>query len=179
MSKVGKQPVPVSDKVSFKEEDEYYVIEGPKGKLQVLKHPKIKAELKDGSIIVTRADDTKQAKAMHGTIRQLIFNAVKGVSEGFSKTLEVVGLGYKVEAKGNRKIVLNVGFSHPVEFEAPEGIEFKVDGNKIIVTGIDKQKVGQVAANIRRIREPDSYKGKGIRYEGEYVRLKPGKQATK
>ena len=179
MSKVGKKPVPLPDKVTFKEEENYYQFEGPKGILQVAKHPRIKVELKGREIVISRIDETKQAKAMHGTMRQLIANAVKGVSEGFTKTLEVVGLGYKVEGKSPKKVVLHVGYSHPVEVDAPDGIEFKVEGQKITVMGIDKQKVGQVAANIRNIRPPDAYKGKGVRYEGEIIRLKPGKQATK
>ncbi len=179
MSKIGKRPVELPQKVVFKDEGDVYVIEGPKGRLEVLKHEKVKAELTDGKIVVTRLDETKSAKAMHGTMRQLIANAVKGVSEGFVKTLEVMGIGYRVEQKGNDTIVLSVGYSKPVEFKAPEGIEFKVEGSRIEVRGIDKQKVGQVASDIREIRPPDPYKGKGIRYVGEILRLKPGKQAKK
>ena len=129
----------------------------------------------DGQLVVTRPSDTKQHKSLHGLTRTLLSNMVTGVSAGFTKSLEIQGVGYRVQKQGNN-LVLSVGFSHPVEFAPPPGIEFGVEGaNRVLVTGIDKERVGQVAANIRKIRPPEPYKGKGIRYQGEVVRRKAGK----
>lgn len=180
MSKVGRKPIEIPDGVTVKQEKNYLIVKGPKGELRVpLNESNLSLKISDKSIVVERKNDSKRAKSMHGTLRQLIYNAVTGVSKGFEKVLEVVGVGYKVNLKDKKTLELNVGYSNKTIFKTDKDIEFKVEGNKIIVYGIDKQIVGQVASNIRDIRPPDAYKGKGIRYAGEYIKLKPGKQAIK
>jgi large subunit ribosomal protein L6 len=150
-------------------------VKGPKGELSQRVDPDIKVDQQDGQLLVTRPTDQPRHRAMHGLYRSLVANMVTGVSEGFSKTLEMQGVGYRAAMAGNN-LVLNIGFSHPVEIPPPTNIEFEVDGtSKIIVKGISKEQVGQVAADIRKIRPPEPYKGKGIRYAGEYVRRKAGK----
>jgi large subunit ribosomal protein L6 len=150
-------------------------VKGPKGELSQRVDPDIKVDQHDGQLLVTRPSDQPRHRAMHGLYRSLVANMVTGVSEGFSKTLEMQGVGYRAQMAG-KNLVLNIGFSHPVEIPPPDNIEFEVDGtSKIIVKGISKEQVGQVAADIRKIRPPEPYKGKGIRYAGEYVRRKAGK----
>ncbi len=179
MSRLAKRPIEIPKGVEVKLEGDRLVVKGPKGQNHLKLHPDVKVEIEDGKIWVRRPTDRKFHKAIQGTTWALIRNAVKGVSEGFSVRLEVVGLGYRVAMKG-RTLELNLGYSHPIRYEPPEGVEVKVEGNnKIVVFGVDKQKVGQVAAIIRDFRRPDPYKGKGIRYEGEELKLKPGKQAGK
>ncbi len=177
MSRIGKQLIEIPDNIDVKIDNDFVVVKGPKGELKQKIRPEIKVEIQDKHVQVSVAKKIKKASAFWGLTRTLIYNMIQGVLQGFSKNLEIHGVGYRAEA-GGKKITLHLGFSHPVEFEAPEGIELKVEKQAINVSGIDKQLVGQVAAKIRSIRKPEPYKGKGIRYEGEYVKIKPGKKAA-
>jgi large subunit ribosomal protein L6 len=175
MSRIGKLPVALPSGVNIDIAPELVKVKGPKGELQqlILKHVDVKIE--DGQIVVVRKSDDKEGRSAHGLTRTLISNMVEGVTKGFRKSLELQGVGYRVAKAGNG-LNLSLGYSHPVTYEAPEGIAFTVEGTtKIHVDGIDKQKVGQVAAEIRDLRPPEPYKGKGVRYEGEVVRKKMGK----
>ena len=176
MSRVGKQPIPVAQGVKVQIDGGTVTVTGPKGTLsRDVVNPNIRIEQDDGRLVVTRANDEKEQRSMHGLYRTLLSNMVTGVSAGFTKTLEIQGVGYRVQKQGNN-LLLSLGFSHPVEVSPPAGIEFAVEGNnRVLVTGIDKELVGQVSANIRKIRPPEPYKGKGIRYQGEVVRRKAGK----
>ena len=178
MSRIGKLPVSVPAGVEVSINGNEVSVKGPKGELTQTFHKELTIEkAEDGSIVVSRPNDERESRAMHGLTRTLIHNMIIGVSEGYSKTLELVGVGYRAAVKGNT-LELNLGFSHPVIIEKPEGITFECpDQAKIVVSGIDKQQVGQVAADIRKWRKPEPYKGKGIRYEGEHVRRKEGKTA--
>ncbi len=176
MSRIGKKPIPIPSGVEVVISENLVRVKGPKGELQREIPEKIKVELVDGNIIVERESDAKTVRALHGTTRALLANMVRGVSEGFEKILEIHGTGYNARLQG-QKLELNVGYSHPVIMEPPPGITFEVQGNqRVVVKGIDKQLVGQVAANIRRVRPPEPYKGKGIRYLGEWIRRKVGKR---
>lgn len=184
MSRIGKQPIQIPDNVEIKINEDLVVVKGPKGELSQKIRPEIKVEFKELSnkekskeLQVSPNKKSKNTSALWGLTRTLIFNMIKGVTEGFEKKLEIEGVGYRVSIGGN-KLVLSLGFSHPIEVEAPKGIDFKVDKNTIIVSGISKQLVGQVAADIRMKRKPEPYKGKGIRYSGEVVRRKVGKKAV-
>ena len=174
MSRIGKKPVPVGKaKITIK--DQHVSAEGPKGKLELNVHPLIKVSQADGNLVVVRPDDEKQSKALHGLTRALLANMIEGVTNGYKKSLEVQGVGYKAELKG-KNLVLSVGYANQVTLEVPPGVTTTVEGiNKIHVSGPDKQKVGQFASEIRSVRKPEPYKGKGIRYEGEVVKIKPGK----
>lgn len=175
MSRIGKMPVPVPSGVSVDIDGQSVKVKGPKGELNRQFHERVAIALEEGEATVNRADDTRESRALHGLSRALLANMVVGVSDGFKKELEVVGVGYRAQLKG-RDIEMQLGFSHPVNFAAPDGITFEVpEPTKIIISGIDKELVGQVAANIRKIRPPEPYKGKGIRYSGEHVRRKAGK----
>lgn len=175
MSRVGSAPIVIPQGVEVSIEGHSVIVKGPKGSLDLEFRSEVKVEQEDDKIKVERKKNDKLSKSLHGLYRALINNMVKGVSEGWSKNLEMVGVGYRA-AGGGDTISLSVGFSHPVEVSAPEGINFTVsDNTKIEVTGIDRHLVGQVAANLRAIKPPEVYKGKGIRYSGEYVRRKPGK----
>jgi large subunit ribosomal protein L6 len=175
MSRIGKLPIPLPAGVTVAVDGQHISVKGPKGELALTVSEPIKITLEDNNVIVTRPDDEAKSKSLHGLTRTLIANNVHGVSTGFSKTLEIVGTGYRAASKGSN-LELALGFSHPVVVEPPQGITLTVEGNtKIIVSGIDKQAVGEVAANIRKIRKPEPYKGKGVRYEGEKVRRKAGK----
>ena len=176
MSRIGKLPISVPGGVTITVDDGNTVtVKGPKGTLTEKISPDIMIEQDNGVLHVKRPSDDKQHRALHGLTRSLIHNMVVGVTEGFAKNLEIEGVGYRAQLQGS-KLVLNMGYSHPVEFEAPEGISFEVPApNRITVKGISKQQVGQMAADIRAVREPEPYKGKGIRYAGEYVRRKEGK----
>jgi large subunit ribosomal protein L6 len=177
MSRIGKQPIPVPDGVEVTIEPERVRVKGPKGELAERVARDIDVQQQDGELVVTRPTDRGEHRAMHGLTRSLIFNMVEGVTNGYEKRLEIQGVGYRAQLQG-RKLVLALGYSHPVEIEAPEGIEFEVPApTRIVVRGISKQVVGEVAANIRKRRPPEPYKGKGIRYEGEYVPRKVGKRA--
>lgn len=177
MSRVGNTPIIIPAEVTIEKDGQKLIVNGPKGNLSLKVVPEIKVEIEDNKIIVKRKNDQKKVKALHGLTRNLIANAVIGVSEGWSKNLELQGVGFRAQGGGDN-LTLNVGFSHPVSLKTPEGINFEVtDNTKIKVSGIDKQLVGQTAANIRKIKIPDVYKGKGIRFEGEYIRRKVGKSA--
>jgi len=177
MSRIGKVPIPVPSGVEVTIEGTLVTVKGPKGELSQEISPLITVTQEDSEIIVTRADDEREARSQHGLARTLIDNMVVGVSQGYEKKLEIVGVGYRATMKGS-DLELQLGFSHPVEVKPPSGITFEVPAQtQIIVKGIDKQQVGQIAADIRKWRKPEPYKGKGIRYEGEYVRRKLGKAA--
>jgi large subunit ribosomal protein L6 len=181
MSRIGKLPIETPTGVTIEVKGENVVhVKGPKGELSQAIHPRIKVVI-DGKILtVNRQSDSKEDKSLHGLSRTLIANMVEGVTKGFEKKLEIQGVGYKAKANGSNKITLNLGFSHPIEYKAPEGTIFDMDKdrkNTIIVSGINKQTVGEVAAKIRSYRKPEPYKGKGIRYVGEYVARKAGKAA--
>ncbi len=175
MSRIGNKPVEVPQGVDVKIDGSVVRVKGSKGELERTFHERIAFDLEDGAVKVTRPDDGRESRALHGLSRALLANMVAGVSDGFRKELEVHGVGYRASLKGG-DIELLVGFSHPVVVEAPEGITFEVpEPTRIAVSGIDKEQVGQIAANIRKVRPPEPYKGKGIRYVGEYVRRKAGK----
>lgn len=178
MSRIGKLPVSVPAGVEVSINGNEVTVKGPKGELTRSFYSALTIEqAEDNSIVVSRPDDERESRAQHGLTRTLINNMVVGVSEGYSKTLELVGVGYRAAVKGD-KLEMNLGFSHPVIVEKPEGITFECpDQAKIVVSGIDKQQVGQVAADIRKWRKPEPYKGKGIRYQGEHIRRKEGKTA--
>ncbi len=175
MSRVGKNPINISTDIKVTIKDSTITVEGPKGKLQKPIHPRIKAELKNNQIIVSRASDSIQDRSLHGLTRNIIFNMVQGVSAGFSKELEIRGVGFRAQVTG-KVLNMQLGFSHPINFSIPEDISLATPKpTKIVVTGIDKQKVGEIAAEIRSFYPPEPYKGKGIRYLDEYVRHKVGK----
>lgn len=175
MSRVGKNPISLPSGVDVSVSGTDVTVKGPKGTLERWVDERITVTVEDDTVMLARSDDERETKALHGLYRSLINNMVVGVSEGYSKELQAVGVGYRANLQG-KKLELQVGFSHPVTMEAPDGIDFEVpEPTRIIVTGIDKELVGQVAANIRRVRPPEPYKGKGIRYVDEYVRRKAGK----
>ncbi len=175
MSRIGRLPIQIPAGVEVKIDGADVAVKGPKGELALTIASPIEASVEEGQVLVTRPNDERESRSLHGLTRTLIFNNIVGVTEGYKKSLEVVGTGYRVAAKG-QNLEFALGYSHPVSFDAPEGISFAVEGqNKITVSGINKQQVGEVAANIRKIRPPEPYKGKGIRYEGEHVRRKAGK----
>jgi large subunit ribosomal protein L6 len=177
MSRIGRQPIAVPDGVEVAIEPELVTVKGPKGELHERVNRDIDVKQEDGQIVVTRPTNRGEHRALHGLTRSLIANMVEGVTGGFEKRLEIQGVGYRAQLQG-RRLVLALGYSHPVEMEAPEGIEFEVPlPTRVVVRGISKQAVGEVAANIRKKRPPEPYKGKGIRYEGEYVARKVGKRA--
>lgn len=177
MSRIGKQPIEIPETVEVGFDNGEVKVKGPKGELVQEIDPKIEFENKEGQIVLTPKDDSRKTFALWGLYRSLVSNMVKGVVEGVEKKLEIHGVGYRGALQGD-KLVLNLGFSHPIEIDPPEGISFNVEGNVITVSGIDKQKVGQVAAQIKAKRKPDNYKGKGIRYQGEEIRLKQGKKGA-
>ncbi|MGN1038741.1 MAG: 50S ribosomal protein L6 [Mailhella sp.] len=178
MSRIGKQPIELPKGVEVKLGEDMVEVKGPKGTLQTPLCSLLNYELADGRLTITRKDDSRESNAQHGLRRTLIANCVEGVSKGFSKTLEVIGVGFKVAVKGNI-IDLSVGYSHPVLIELPKGLEAKAEGTKLTISGIDKELVGEFAARIRRVREPEPYKGKGIKYENEIIRRKAGKSGGK
>jgi large subunit ribosomal protein L6 len=176
MSRIGKRPVPLPAGVTASTEGQVLSVKGPKGQLEMPMRDEISYEIGDDGIVVKPGNDTKQARAFWGMQRTLVDNLVTGVTEGFSKTLEISGVGYRAQAQG-RNLRLQLGYSHDVNFPVPEGVEVKTpDQNTVEISGIDKQKVGQVAAEIRRWRKPEPYKGKGIKYRGEYIFRKEGKK---
>jgi large subunit ribosomal protein L6 len=175
MSRVGSNPITLPKGVEVKIDGPSVTVKGPKGELSWTFDPDVIFKQEDGRILVQRPSDQQRHRAIHGLSRTLLANMVQGVSEGFSKTLEMQGVGYRAAMQG-KDVELSVGYTHPVRISPPPGIEFEVDGtSKIIIRGADKQQVGQVSADIRKVRPPEPYKGKGIRYEGEYVRRKAGK----
>jgi len=177
MSRIGLNPIEIPEGVEVKLNDQTVVVKGPKGELTKTMHEDIVVEVEDNVVVVKRPDDLKEHRALHGTTRSLVGNMIEGVRNGYEKHLEIIGVGYRAQMQGN-KLVVGAGYSHPVEMDHIEGIEFDVPKNtEIIVKGIDKELVGEVAANIRSIRPPEPYKGKGIRYKDEHVRRKEGKTA--
>ncbi|TVQ95689.1 MAG: 50S ribosomal protein L6 [Desulfovibrionales bacterium] len=178
MSRIGKNPVPVPKGVEVLVHKDMIEVKGPKGELRTPTHAKISYEVKNDAVHLQRVDDTRIAREQYGLRRTLLANTVHGVTEGFQKVLEVIGVGYKVAVDGS-KITLNVGFSHPVEYLLPQGMTAKVEGNKLTIQGVSKEQVGEVAAQIRRFRPPEPFKGKGIKYADETIRRKAGKTGKK
>ena len=175
MSRIGRMPIPVPTGVEVDIKGSEVTVKGPKGTLAHTVVEPIEVTREDGNLLVTRPDDERRSRQLHGLTRTLVANMVTGVTDGYQKTLEIQGVGYRVQARGSA-LEFSLGFSHPILVEAPEGISFQVETpTRFHVQGIDKQKVGEVAANIRKLRKPDPYKGKGVRYQGEIVRRKVGK----
>ena len=175
MSRIGRMPIDVPSGVTVTIDGQDVAVKGPKGELSLTVATPIEVALEEGQVLVTRPDDERASRSLHGLTRTLIANQIIGVTEGYAKSLEVVGTGYRVQSKGSG-VEFALGFSHPITVEPPAGISFEVEGNnKLTVKGIDKQAVGEVAANIRKLRKPEPYKGKGVRYLGEVVRRKAGK----
>jgi large subunit ribosomal protein L6 len=175
MSRIGRLPIVIPSGVEVTIDGRHVQVRGPKGELRLTVKEPIEVSQQDGVITVTRPSDEGEIRALHGLSRSLIANMVTGVTDGYRKTLEIVGVGYRVQARG-RDLEFALGFSHPVPVSAPEGITFRVETQtRFVVEGIDKQQVGEVAANIRKLRKPDPYKGKGVRYQGEQIRRKVGK----
>ena len=179
MSRIGNRIIKVPASVTLENNDNILTAKGPKGELSLEINKNLKVNIEEGSVTVERLNEDKQTKAMHGTTNALITNMIEGVNTGFTKGLEIIGVGYRFTLKGNT-LVVNAGYSHPVEVEIPKGLEVEsVSNTEIVIKGINKELVGEFAANIRKIRKPEPYKGKGIRYKGEYVRRKEGKKASK
>ncbi len=178
MSRIGKLPVTIPQGVQVEIEEKQIQVQGPKGSLSVPKHAKIAYEQEGNRVYLHKKDESPQAREQYGLRRTLLNNAVLGVQQGYEKGLELVGVGYKVQVQG-QKVLLNVGYSQAQEYELPQGIQARAEGNRLYVSGIDKQQVGEIAAQIRRIRKPEPYKGKGIKYLNEQLRRKAGKSAKK
>lgn len=179
MSRIGRMPVQVPAGVEIAIDNGVATVKGPKGELKQAINKDMLVKIEDGVLTVQRPSDSKEHKSMHGLTRKLLFNMVTGVTEGFSKELQIVGVGYRAAKQGDT-LVLNLGYSHPVEMKDPAGLETVVEGtNKVFVKGIDRQLVGEHAANIRKVRPPEPYKGKGVRYAGEYIKIKEGKSGKK
>lgn len=180
MSRIGKQPIEIPQGVNVDIKNDIIKVRGPKGELSYSLPEGIKASLTNSKLLLERGSDTKLDRALHGLARSLVFNMVNGVAQGYKRVIEISGIGYRSQVKGN-KIVFTIGYSHPVEFELPDGVSATVDDKQTTITlsGIDKQLLGQVAAHIKEIRPPDAYKGKGIRYSGERIKLKAGKTGKK
>jgi large subunit ribosomal protein L6 len=179
LSRIGRKTIPVPSGVSIDIGYGEVTVSGPRGTLTQTYHPDVVVRLEDNEIVVERMSERKFHHSLHGLTRSLVANAVTGVTDGYTRTLELMGVGYRVQVAGDG-VVLNVGYSHPVEIHPPDGVTMEVEGNnRIHVRGIDKQKVGQVAARVRRVRPPNAYKEKGIRYQGEVLRFKPGKSAAR
>lgn len=175
MSRIGRLPIDIPAGVEVKIDGQDVAVKGPKGELALTVAQPIQVAIEDGQLLVTRPDDERTSRSLHGLTRTLLANQIVGVTQGYSKGLEVVGTGYRVAAKGE-SVEFALGYSHPITVDPPKGITFTVEGNnKLTVSGIDKQAVGEVAANIRKLRKPEPYKGKGVRYAGEVVRRKAGK----
>ena len=178
MSRIGRKAIPLAQGVKVEQKEGLVKITGPKGELAVRVPTSIGVDVREGVLYVTRSSDLKQQRALHGTWRAHLNNMVKGVSEGFAKKLEIVGVGYKAELKG-KKVQLVLGYSHPILFDPPKNIKIEIpQPTNIVISGIDRQLVGQVAAKLRSFRPPEPYKGKGVKYEGEYIRRKAGKAAA-
>jgi len=179
MSRIGKKPIPLPKGVTVKIEGNTVALQGPKGKLDATLPPGIRMQQQDGHLLAIRENDSQAA--LHGLARALVNNAVEGVTKGWTRELEIVGIGYRAEMKGKGTVVFNLGYSHPIEYPLPTGIEVAIDPKqtKLSVTGIDRQKVGQVAAEMRSLRPPDPYKNKGVRYAGERLKKKVGKTGAK
>jgi large subunit ribosomal protein L6 len=178
VSRVGRKPIPIASGVKIQKADQNIKVSGPKGELSALIHPSIAVDVKENQVLVARSSDAKAHRALHGLWRALIQNMITGVTTGYSRKLELVGVGYRVEMKG-KSLQLLLGYSHPILFVPPEGVKVEAPTQtSVMISGIDKALVGQVAAKIRSFRPPEPYKGKGIKYEGEYIRRKAGKAAA-
>jgi large subunit ribosomal protein L6 len=179
MSRIGKKPIPVPTGVDVKIDGNLVRVKGPKGAMEVNLIKGISARIADGDFTLERADEEQKTRAFHGLFRALMANAITGVSDGWSKSLDIIGIGYRAEKQGDA-VVFNLGYSHPINFKIPQGIDIEVDpkANRVTVHGIDRQQVGQIAAEIRGLRPPEPYKGKGVRYTDERVRTKAGKQGA-
>lgn len=177
MSRIGKKPISIPEDVEVKIEGQKIIVKGPRGELQREVRPEVKIEIKDKEIIVVPVKETKKTKAFWGLTRALIANMIEGVTKGYEKKLEIEGIGYKANLEGD-DLILQVGFSHPVKIKQEEGIKFSIEKNIVTVSGINKELVGQIAAKIRAVKPPEPYKGKGIRYLGEYIRRKAGKKVA-
>lgn len=179
MSRIGKRPIPIPDKVTVEIKGQYIAVKGPKGSLDRTLPSKVTLEQEGNNVKIVRQDDSRLARERHGLCRTLVSNMIEGVAKGFEKRLSIQGVGYRAQAQGS-KLTLNVGYSKPVEMAMPAGIQIAVENNtSVIVSGIDKEQVGNIAAQIRAVRPPEPYKGKGIRYQGEFVRRKAGKTGKK
>jgi large subunit ribosomal protein L6 len=179
MSRIGKIPVAIGQGIKVEIKDGTVKVEGPKGSLSLDYRPEVTMEMKDGTVMVSRTSDSKKARSMHGLYRNLVNNMVKGVSEGFKRTLVINGVGYRAEKKGNT-IIFNLGFSLPIEYPIPEGVTVDIEGNnKLTLGSIDKEKLGQICSEIRNFRPPEPYKGKGVKFEEEHIRKKVGKTGVK
>ncbi|MDB9312272.1 50S ribosomal protein L6 [Spirulina sp. CS-785/01] len=180
MSRIGKNPIPIPDKVNVTVDGKHVTVKGPKGELEQLLPDHVEVVQEDGNVIVRRLGESRKARERHGLSRSLVANMVQGVSQGYEKRLTVQGVGYRAQVQGTT-LVLNVGYSHPIEIQPPDGVQFQVAerNTEIVITGINKEIVGNLAAQIRAVRPPEVYKGKGIRYKGEYVRQKAGKAGKK
>jgi large subunit ribosomal protein L6 len=179
MSRIGRMPIPVPQGTKIQVQDGLFVAEGPKGRVEQTLFPGYPVEVENDTIQISRPGDTGPERSKHGLLRALLANAVQGASAGFTKQLDIVGVGYRAEVKGD-KVQFALGYSHPVLYDIPEGIKIEIDkANRVTVTGADRQKVGQVAAEIRSLRKPDPYKGKGVKYTGEVLRRKVGKAGGK
>jgi large subunit ribosomal protein L6 len=174
MSRIGKQPIPIPKGVEVKLEEDFITVKGPMGKLKRQVHPKVHVDIDSDKIMISVADTTRESRSFHGLFRALIANMVTGVTKGFERVLEIIGVGYRAELKG-RTAIFHIGYSHPINFELPNGVDAKIDKTKITLSGIDKELLGMTAAKIRGFRKPEPYKGKGIRYADEMVRRKAGK----
>jgi large subunit ribosomal protein L6 len=176
VSRIGRMPIPLPDRVQVSIDGSQVEVKGPRGRIERSFHPDMRIELEDSQLTVSRPTDQRQHRSLHGLTRALLHNMVVGVTDGFEKVLEIVGVGYRAEMRGS-KLVLSLGFSHPVEIEPPANVEFEVEERRklIRIRGIDKEVVGQLAADIRKLRPPEPYQGKGVRYQGEHVRRKAGK----
>jgi len=179
MSRIGKKPIPIPTGVTVKIEGDRVAVQGPKGKLDTALPVGIRVEQRDGTLVAVRENDSQAA--VHGLARALVNNAVEGVTKGWTRELEIVGIGYRAEMKGKGMVVFNLGYSHPIEYPLPNGVDATVDPKqtKLSISGIDRQKVGQVAAEMRSLRPPDPYKNKGVRYAGERLKKKVGKTGAK
>ncbi|HUU80119.1 MAG TPA: 50S ribosomal protein L6 [Acidobacteriota bacterium] len=178
MSRIGKRPIPIPKLVEIKLENGLLTVKGPKGMLTRRINPNVKVAIDGDRILVSAADKTRESRSLHGLTQVLIANMVTGVTEGFERILEIVGVGYRAEVKG-KTVVFNLGYSHPIDFELPDGVEVKVEKTRIILNGIDKELLGKTAAEIRILRKPEPYKGKGIKYADEVIRRKAGKTGSK
>ena len=179
MSRVGKKPIPVPDKTTITYKDKVISVKGEKGSLERAIHPSIDLAIEDGIINVTMASNDRESRALQGLTRSLVANMLTGVSKGFDRVLEINGIGYRAELKG-KSILFNLGYSHPINFALPDGISATIEKNNVVkLSGIDKELVGQTAARIRRLRPPEPYKGKGVKYQEEYIQRKAGKAGTK
>ncbi|MBW1998383.1 MAG: 50S ribosomal protein L6 [Deltaproteobacteria bacterium] len=178
MSRIGKRPIPIPKDVTVEIKEDLLLVKGPKGELRKKIHPSIKVGREDDQLIVTVNGDTRKSHALHGLFRALIANMVTGVSQGFRRELEIVGVGYRAEVSG-KKATFHLGYSHPIVFELPDGIDAKIEKTKITLSGIDKELLGRTAAKIRNFRAPEPYKGKGVKYVEESIRRKAGKSGAK